>query len=69
MPVIEMHGIGKRTAEKLKKLDIQTIGELAVADEYVLKQNFGINGPRMKQKANGQDDRPVDPEAYMIRKV
>ncbi|QDP99130.1 DNA polymerase IV [Lysinibacillus fusiformis] len=63
MNVIEMHGIGKSTAEKLKKLGIQTIGELAVADEYVLKQNFGINGPRMKQKANGEDDRPVDPEA------
>ena len=61
--VIEMHGIGKRTAEKMKKLGIQTIGELAVANEYVLKQNFGINGPRMKQKANGVDDRPVDPEA------
>ncbi|MGE7093924.1 DNA polymerase IV [Lysinibacillus sp. NPDC048646] len=63
MHVIEMHGIGKSTAEKLKKLGIQTIGELAVADEYVLKQNFGINGPRMKQKANGEDDRAVDPEA------
>ena len=61
--VIEMHGIGKSTAEKLKKLGIQTIGELAAADEYLLKQNFGINGPRMKQKANGIDDRPVDPEA------
>ncbi|MEG0552906.1 MAG: hypothetical protein RR533_05185, partial [Carnobacterium sp.] len=47
----------------LKKLGIQTIGELAAADEYVLKQNFGINGPRLKQKANGVDDRPVDPEA------
>ncbi|KOS68186.1 DNA polymerase IV [Lysinibacillus contaminans] len=61
--VIEMHGIGKSTAEKLKKLGIQTIGELAAADEYLLKQNFGINGPRMKQKANGVDDRPVDPDA------
>lgn len=63
MDVIEMHGIGKSTAEKLGKLDIKTIGELAVADEYILKQNFGINGLRMKQKANGEDDRPVDPEA------
>lgn len=61
--VIEMHGVGKRTAEKLNKLGIQTIGELAAADEYMLKQNFGINGPRMKQKANGVDDRPVDPDA------
>ncbi|EON72019.1 DNA polymerase IV, partial [Lysinibacillus sphaericus] len=63
MNVIEMHGIGKSTAEKLKKLGIQKIEELAVADEYTLKQNFGINGLRMKQKANGEDDRPVDPQA------
>ncbi len=63
MNVIEMHGIGKSTAEKLKKLGIQKIEELAVADEYALKQYFGINGLRMKQKANGEDDRPVDPQA------
>ncbi|GAA3346799.1 DNA polymerase IV [Lysinibacillus sp. FSL M8-0216] len=61
--VKEMHGIGKSTAEKLKELGIQTIGELAAADEYTLKQKFGINGLRLKQKANGEDDRPVDPEA------
>jgi len=68
MNVIEMHGIGKSTAEKLKKLGIQTIGELAVADEYTLKQKFGINGLRLKQKANGEDDRPVDPEAIFDTK-
>lgn len=61
--VIEMHGIGKSTSEKLNKLGIHTIGELAIADEFILKQNFGINGPRMKQKANGIDERPVDPQA------
>ena len=68
MNVIEMHGIGKSTAEKLKKLGIQTIGELAVADEYTLKQKFGINGLRLKQKANGEDDRPVDPDAIFDTK-
>lgn len=31
LPVGEMHGVGKKTAEKLKGLGIHTIGELAAA--------------------------------------
>lgn len=61
--VITMHGVGKKTAEKLNKLDIFTIEQLAKADIHLLKSTFGINGERMKQKANGEDNRPVDPDA------
>ncbi|MCM3243708.1 DNA polymerase IV [Cytobacillus oceanisediminis] len=63
MQVEEMHGVGKKTGEKLRNLNIATIGELAKADEIVLKAALGINGPRLKQKANGQDLRKVDPES------
>ncbi|HHY73133.1 MAG TPA: DNA polymerase IV [Bacillus bacterium] len=58
-----MHGIGKRTAEKLNKIGITTIGELAKANDYQLKQLLGINGLRLKERANGEDNRPVDPDA------
>ena len=61
--VIEMHGIGKKTAEKLKSNAINTIGDLAQADIRLMKSLFGINGERLVNKANGIDDRPVDPEA------
>jgi DNA polymerase IV len=61
--VKEMHGIGEKTAEKLKNMQIYTIGDLAHADEIQLKQLLGINGIRLKQRANGVDDRPVDPES------
>ncbi|MGM9948517.1 MAG: DNA polymerase IV, partial [Lysinibacillus sp.] len=61
--VIEMHGVGKKTAEKLNSIGIFTIEQLAKADSYLLKTTFGINGERMKQKANGNDQRPVDPES------
>ncbi|NTU25200.1 DNA polymerase IV [Bacillus tequilensis] len=62
LPVGEMHGVGKKTAEKLKGLGIHTIGELAAADENSLKRLLGINGPRLKNKANGIHHAPVDPE-------
>lgn len=61
--VITMHGIGKKTAEKLNSISIFTIEQLAKADSHLLKTTFGINGERMKQKANGNDQRPVDPES------
>ncbi|MEN2766053.1 DNA polymerase IV [Ornithinibacillus xuwenensis] len=63
LPVREMYGIGSKTAEKLQGLSINTIGELALADEYQLKQLLGINGERLKNRANGIDLRVVDPDA------
>ncbi|NRG47957.1 DNA polymerase IV [Bacillus sp. CRN 9] len=63
LDVEEMHGVGKKTGEKLRSLHIKTIGELAKADDTTLKMALGINGKRLKDKANGEDNRPVDPEA------
>lgn len=58
-PCQDLFGIGKKTAEKLKRLQIYTIGQLAAADEGMLTQRFGIAGSWMKQAANGLDDSPV----------
>ena len=58
-----MHGVGKKTAEKLNNIGIFTIGDLAKANEIQLKALLGINGLRLKERANGIDERPVDPEA------
>ncbi|KSU85678.1 MULTISPECIES: DNA polymerase IV [Fictibacillus] len=58
----EMHGIGQATEEKLKTFNIHTIGDLAKEDAYSLKHRFGINGIKMWERANGIDDRPVNPE-------
>lgn len=68
LPVIEMHGIGKSTEKKLHALGIRTIGELAESDETILKSMLGKNGLRLRQRANGVDHRPVDPEAAEERK-
>jgi DNA polymerase IV len=59
----EMHGVGKKTAEKLTTIGIHTIGELAAGNEIQLKSLLGINGIRIKERANGVDNRPVDPES------
>ncbi|MFD1850561.1 DNA polymerase IV [Oceanobacillus bengalensis] len=63
LPVGEMYGIGKKSAEKLQEIGIETIGDLAKKDVYQLKAIFGINGERFKNRANGIDLSPVDPEA------
>lgn len=63
LPVIEMHGIGESTARKLNEHGIHTIGDLAQASEREMQRNFGKNGVRLHQKANGQDMRAVDPNA------
>ncbi|MDR4888841.1 DNA polymerase IV [Fredinandcohnia sp. QZ13] len=63
MPVGDMHGVGSRTAEKLSTIHIHTIGDLAKGNDIQLKQLLGINGERLKQRANGMDNRPVDPDA------
>lgn len=68
LPVIEMHGIGKSTAQKLNDLHIQTIGDLATFDPVLLKQSFGKNGLRLFERANGIDDRAVDPESVFDTK-
>lgn len=60
-PVVYMHGIGNKTAEKLNAVHIHTIEELAHADDHKLKATVGVRGVEMKQRANGIDNRPVNP--------
>lgn len=59
----EMHGVGSKTADKLKNIGINTIGGLAEANDIQLKGLLGINGIRLKERANGQDNRVVDPDS------
>jgi DNA polymerase IV len=58
-----MHGVGKATATKLNELHIVTVEELAKANEGILKEHIGITGIMLKERANGIDNRLVDPEA------
>lgn len=59
LPVREMHGIGVKTAEKLYRMGIRTIGELAKHDLPLIVHAFGKSGNDMYLHANGIDHSPV----------
>ncbi|UOQ93672.1 DNA polymerase IV [Halobacillus shinanisalinarum] len=63
LPIEEMYGVGEKTAFKLRKLRVETIGDLAGHPVLDLKRVLGINGERLQNRANGIDEKPVDPEA------
>jgi len=59
LPVKAMYGIGGNTAEKLNRMGIQTIGELAKFDINLIIKAFGKYGNEMYLHANGIDNSPV----------
>lgn len=60
----EMHGVGKKTKEKMNQIGIQIIGDLAGYDFYEIKLKLGNNGVKLHEYANGKDSREVDPYAW-----
>ncbi|MDO3410893.1 DNA polymerase IV [Saccharibacillus sp. CPCC 101409] len=68
-PCGELFGVGAKTAEKLNRLGIRTIGELAQTDEKRLEASFGVFGAWMKRAANGQDNAEVHPEREPSKSV
>src|SRR5690606_29208050 len=61
-PCSHLFGIGQRTADKLARLHIYTLGQLAHADASLLAKHFGVLGPALIDYANGRDDAPVNPD-------
>ena len=59
LPVQEMHGIGAKTAEKLNRMGIKTIGNLATFDVNLITKTFGKGGNEIYLRANGIDNSPV----------
>jgi DNA polymerase IV len=65
--VRKINGIGPKAGEKLAKLHIHTIGELAAQDVGWLVDNFGkATGAWMHEAAWGRDDRPVVTESEPV---
>jgi DNA polymerase-4 len=53
LPVDELFGVGKHMAEKLKKMNINTIGDLAQVPHSLLEGAFGLNGRYLSLSACG----------------
>jgi DNA polymerase-4 len=60
-PVEALWGVGDRTAEKLNRLGIIRIRDLAAYPERKLKALFGVYGKDLRAVASGKDDSPVIP--------
>ncbi len=59
LPVGELFGVGRATAERLMGYGILTIGSLAKAYPPMIKSILGVNGLRLIENANGGDTSPV----------
>ncbi|RZJ14858.1 MAG: DNA polymerase IV, partial [Haliea sp.] len=65
--VRKINGIGPKAGDKLARLGIQTIGELAGQEPAFLIDNFGRStGAWMHEAAWGRDDRPVVTESEPV---
>lgn len=68
-PCADLYGIGAKTADKLRRLNIHTLGQLAQANEKLLSEHFGIMGAVLKRSANGEDDAPVQTEHEQSKSI
>ncbi|MFC6087266.1 DNA polymerase IV [Sphaerisporangium aureirubrum] len=61
LPVAALWGVGERTEQALRRLGIQTVGDLAQVPPATLQREFGAAGAHLAALAWGRDDRRVSP--------
>lgn len=59
LPVSELLFVGKHTTERLSKINVKTIGDLALTDGEFISRYLGKAGVMLWEYANGLDDAPV----------
>ena len=62
LPLKKIPGVGKVTQEKLKSLNLETLGDLQKVEENILIHHFGKYGKQLFLYAQGIDERPVQAE-------
>jgi DNA polymerase-4 len=63
LPVRRLWGVGPKTMERLDRLGVRTIGDLAVLDERIVVGALGpASGRHLLSLARGEDSRPVEVE-------
>lgn len=64
LPVSDLLFVGKHTAERLAKINVNTIGDLAGTDREFICRYLGKAGNSLWEYANGIDDSPVAEAGY-----
>jgi DNA polymerase IV len=60
LPVRKLRGVGPKTEERLSKMGIETIGDLAAVPSETLMERFGrSSGAYLNEAANGIDESPL----------
>lgn len=59
LPAEDLLMVGRATKEKLNRMGIMTIGDIARADPSLLKGRFGVHGLTLSAYANGLENSPV----------
>ena len=62
LPVWRLWGVGPKTEEQLKRLGLETLGDVAAREPAWLEANLGQAGPHFWQLSQGIDERPVVPD-------
>lgn len=62
LPVESLPGVGERTRERLRSLGILRVGDLAAADEGLLRRHLGEHGIDLVRRARGEGSTRVEPE-------
>ncbi len=60
LPIEEMPGVGHATAERLRALNVGTVGALRVFTREQLVALFGVRGEALHERAHGRDSRVVE---------
>ncbi|MEA3350621.1 MAG: DNA polymerase IV [Chloroflexota bacterium] len=59
LPVEMLWGVGPKTAQKLARMGVETIGDLAYIPEIQLEKRLGKFGWDLARRAKGIDNRPI----------
>jgi DNA polymerase IV len=69
LPVGKMPGIGPKAVERLHASGIRTLGQLAHMPLPVIEPIFGKRADRVVLRAQGIDDKPVDPDGGQAKSI
>lgn len=69
LPIEDLFMVGKKTALVLRKLNINTIGDLAITEDQILTRYFKNQATMLKSFSNGIDDSKVLPRSSKTESI